>query len=28
VLGLLLFGITFAINLTADWIVRGRRGRA
>jgi phosphate transport system permease protein len=25
VLGLLLFLITFAINLTADWIVRGRR---
>ena len=28
VLGLLLFGITFGINLTADWIVRGRRSRA
>jgi len=28
VLGLLLFAITFAINLTADWIVRGRRHRA
>ena len=26
--GLLLFGITFGINLTADWIVRGRRSRA
>jgi phosphate transport system permease protein len=25
VLGLLLFFITFAINLTADWLVRGRR---
>lgn len=25
VLGLLLFSITFAINLTADWIVRGHR---
>jgi phosphate transport system permease protein len=25
VLGLLLFAITFAINLLADWIVRGRR---
>lgn len=24
-LGLLLFGITFAVNLTADWLVRGRR---
>ena len=28
VLGLLLFAITFAINLTADWIVRGRRQKA
>jgi len=27
VLGLLLFAITFVINLTADWIVRGRRQR-
>jgi phosphate transport system permease protein len=28
VLGMLLFLITFAINLTADWIVRGRRRKA
>jgi phosphate transport system permease protein len=28
VLGLLLFAITFAINLLADWIVRGRRRSA
>lgn len=28
VLGMLLFVITFAINLTADWIVRGRRRKA
>jgi phosphate transport system permease protein len=28
VLGLLLFAITFGINLTADWIVRGRRRKA
>ncbi|MFO1077525.1 MAG: phosphate ABC transporter permease subunit PstC [Planctomycetota bacterium] len=28
VLGLLLFAITFAINVTADWIVRGRRRAA
>jgi phosphate transport system permease protein len=28
VLGLVLFTITFLINLTADWIVRGRRAKA
>lgn len=28
VLGMLLFLITFSINLTADWIVRGRRRKA
>jgi phosphate transport system permease protein len=28
VLGLVLFLITFGINLTADWIVRGRRARS
>ena len=28
VLGLLLFAITFVINVTANWIVRGRRSRA
>jgi phosphate transport system permease protein len=28
VLGLVLFFITFTINVLADWLVRGRRGRA
>jgi phosphate transport system permease protein len=28
VLGLLLFLITFVINMTADWILRGRRRNA
>jgi phosphate transport system permease protein len=28
IIGILLFSITFAVNLTADLIVRGIRGRA